>query len=166
MIGECQKEAVFTTVFFIFVINFFGMMKRQKTCSRCKVEKPFDEFNFRNKLNNVRHAYCKECGKILTKSHYKRNKRQYLDRNSRSYKTRREYTRQLKNCPCADCGITYPYYVMDFDHREGEIKKYLLSQTERMSINSIKREIAKCDVICANCHRERTHQRRIKNLEK
>jgi hypothetical protein len=54
--------------------------------------------------------------------------------------------------------------VMDFDHREGEEKCFNLSiaagQT-RLSWAKMLAEIAKCDVVCANCHRERTHQRRL-----
>ena len=154
------------TASFIFVVSFLDMTEPQKICSRCKIEKAIDEFNFRHKSANTRHAYCRECGKLLTQSHYRRNKRQYLDKNTRSFKKRREYAREMKNRPCADCGVSYPYYVMDFDHREEETKEYELSRTERMSINAVKREIAKCDVVCSNCHRERTHQRRIKNLKK
>jgi len=55
---------------------------------------------------------------------------------------------------------------MDFDHREGEKKEYLLSAIDKMSINTLKREIAKCDVVCANCHRERTFQRLKKQNDK
>lgn len=134
----------------------------QKICSRCKNLKELEQFNFRWKSKNIRHGYCKDCGKGLTKSHYQRNKQQYFEKNTRSIQSRRELTRQLKNRPCADCGISYPYYVMDFDHRENEIKRCNLNQTARLSINAIKKEIAKCDVVCSNCHRERTHQRRIK----
>ena len=137
------------------------MATPQKICSKCKILKNFEDFNFRYKARNIRHSYCRECGKILTKSHYRRNKKKYLDKNLRSVQERRKFTREMKNRPCADCGITYPYYVMDFDHRENKTKKFLISQTAQMSINAIKREIAKCDLVCANCHRERTHQRQM-----
>ena len=137
----------------------------QKICSKCKFVKNFDEFNFRNRSRDVRHGYCKECGKLFTRSHYKRNKQQYLDKNITSFQKRRELIRQTKNRPCADCQVVYPYYVMDYDHREGEMKKYSLSQIDKMSVNAIISEIAKCDLVCSNCHRERTHQRRIKNLK-
>ena len=141
------------------------MTKPQKICSKCRITKPVDEFNFRYKARNIRHGYCKECGKVLTRNHYENNKRQYLDKNLLSFQMRREFTRQLKNRPCADCGVIYPYYVMDFDHREDEIKRCGLSETYKLSINAIKSETAKCDVVCSNCHRERTHQRRIRKLE-
>ncbi len=64
--------------------------------------------------------------------------------------------------PSADCGIQYPYYVMDFDHREGETKVINLASASRMTRPKILEEIAKCDVVCSNCHRERTHRRKEK----
>jgi hypothetical protein len=48
---------------------------------------------------------------------------------------------------------------MDFDHRRNEKKKFLLSQIHNATKKKILAEIAKCDVVCANCHRERTFQR-------
>ena len=133
-----------------------------KTCSKCQTTKSASEFNFRNRMLGKRHSYCKECGNNLTHSHYRNNKRQYLDRNVRSYLKRRELVQQIKSRACADCGIQYPYYVMDFDHREGETKEYELHRIDRMTTRAILREIEKCDVVCANCHRVRTYKRRIK----
>ena len=69
--------------------------------------------------------------------------------------------RALKNSPCADCGHSYPYYVMDFDHRPGTEKKFNIGQDlHKHSLEEVVSEAAKCDVVCANCHRERTQQRR------
>jgi hypothetical protein len=53
---------------------------------------------------------------------------------------------------------------MDFDHRPGEKKCFNLSiaaSQTRQSWEKMAAEIAKCDVVCANCHRERTHQRKM-----
>lgn len=132
-----------------------------KVCSLCRQSKPAAEFNFRHREAGVRHTYCRECGKRLTRSHYERNKRQYLDRNARTYQRHRALIRSLKSRPCADCGIQYPFYVMDFDHREGVTKEFALNSVTRLSREAILREIAKCDVVCSNCHRERTHRRRV-----
>jgi len=130
-----------------------------KTCSGCHVTKPIEEFNFKYRDRGVRHSYCRECGKTLTRSHYKRNKRSYLDRNARALARHREFMRRAKSRPCADCGIQYPYYVMDFDHRDGATKSFMLSDITRATSKSLLQEIEKCDVVCANCHRERTQQR-------
>lgn len=66
-----------------------------------------------------------------------------------------------KNKPCADCGIQYPPVCMDFDHLPGAEKKFYLSRAmfRRYSFAQIQAEIAKCDVVCANCHRLRTAAR-------
>lgn len=132
-----------------------------KTCSGCQTIKPITEFNFKYREAGVRHSYCRDCGKRITKSHYKRNKRAYLDRNSRTYQRHRELIRQAKSRPCADCGVQYPFYVMDFDHRDDEHKLFELNSVARRTVKAILLEIAKCDVVCANCHRERTYRRVI-----
>lgn len=68
--------------------------------------------------------------------------------------------------PCADCGQKYPYYVMDFDHRDKEQKVADVSKLLRVKGTvAVFDEIEKCDVVCANCHRMRTH-RRQDHLEK
>lgn len=62
--------------------------------------------------------------------------------------------------PCADCGQTFPPYVMDFDHRPGEEKSFGLAfAASGRSAVEVQAELAKCDVVCANCHRIRTHER-------
>jgi hypothetical protein len=70
--------------------------------------------------------------------------------------------REAKNRPCADCGIQYPYFVMDLDHRPGEGKRgnfnVLVKRGTATAI--LLDEIARCDVVCANCHRLRTHRRK------
>lgn len=77
---------------------------------------------------------------------------------------RRERNRQLirdaKDRPCSDCGIQYPYYVMQFDHVRG-VKSFNVSVGWNNSYERIEAEIAKCDVVCANCHAERTYQRMV-----
>ena len=61
--------------------------------------------------------------------------------------------------PCADCGVQYPSVCMDFDHVRGE-KRYSVSRMNSMSVENLQAEIAKCDVVCSNCHRLRTEARR------
>jgi hypothetical protein len=72
--------------------------------------------------------------------------------------SRRAYVAEMKARPCIDCGGRFPPECMDFDHVRGEkvadISKMLLRSTDLLHD-----EIAKCDVVCANCHRIRTHRR-------
>lgn len=77
-----------------------------------------------------------------------------------------EAIRQLKRRPCADCGIEYPYYVMHFDHVKG-VKEFELSKVTQTNIALARAmaEAEKCDVVCANCHAERTHKRKMEACE-
>lgn len=69
------------------------------------------------------------------------------------------YIRNLKNdVPCWDCGIAYPYYVMQFDHVTGA-KLFNLSEGPRRSMSEIDEEASKCQIVCSNCHAERTFNR-------
>jgi hypothetical protein len=132
-----------------------------KVCSKCKVSKSVEEFNFRNRSSGIRHRYCRECGKKLTQDHYRRNKHQYIERSMRATVKRRTFLRQMKSRSCADCGVQYPYYVMDFDHRAGETKVFEMNQVNYVMMHAIQKEIEKCDIVCSNYHRERTYQRII-----
>ncbi len=91
------------------------------------------------------------------REHYQKNKQVYVDRNNRRRKRVQEYIREAKSKPCTDCGLEYPYYVMDFDHL-GDKELSVARAAERgWGIERVAKEIAKCEVVCANCHRERTH---------
>jgi len=64
------------------------------------------------------------------------------------------------NKPCTDCGERYPYYVMDFDHTCDNKSESIGRLVGRYAPwKEIEEEIKKCDLVCANCHRERTQQR-------
>lgn len=71
----------------------------------------------------------------------------------------RRVLREAKSKPCADCGQIYPHYVMDFDHVRGS-KKSCLAKVR--SVKLAESEMLKCEVVCANCHRERTYRRMVK----
>lgn len=66
----------------------------------------------------------------------------------------------LKAKPCMDCGGSFPPCAMDFDHRPDEVKLFGVGQAVCRSWKKVLAEIAKCDLICANCHRIRTKERR------
>jgi hypothetical protein len=67
---------------------------------------------------------------------------------------------------CADCGYNDLAEALDFDHRPGEIKLFDLSQAGGRSWTRVWAEIQKCDVVCANCHRRRTYDRRTELKER
>ncbi len=63
----------------------------------------------------------------------------------------------LSEHPCVDCGNS-DWRVLEFDHRDPKKKKFTISRkvSDGVSILTLSKEVAKCDVRCANCHRIRT----------
>lgn len=66
-----------------------------------------------------------------------------------------------KNRPCQDCNIQYPPWIMQFDHRDPSKKQFTIGTGKTLKLSRILEEIAKCDVVCANCHFDRTYRRRM-----
>ena len=63
----------------------------------------------------------------------------------------------LREHPCADCGEDDPV-VLEFDHLRDKLFGISKGLTDR-NWQDVLDEIAKCDVVCANCHRRRTAKR-------
>src|SRR6267142_1017881 len=65
-----------------------------------------------------------------------------------------EFLRDLRRRPCADCGQSFSPWVMDFDHRDPKTKSFALAAGHALlkSRTALLDEIAKCDIVCANCH--------------
>jgi hypothetical protein len=95
--------------------------------------------------------------RTASRKHYATHKSDYLARNREQKKRKQEYIRSLKDRPCADCGIAYPHYIMEFDHIEA--KSFNLTMTSK-SWKQIEAEVGKCEVVCSNCHSARTWFRR------
>lgn len=73
-----------------------------------------------------------------------------------------KYIQDMKSStPCMDCKKQYPYYVMDFDHVRGVKQKNVSELISTLSKKKIDLEIAKCEIVCSNCHRIRTHLRKV-----
>jgi L-lysine 2,3-aminomutase len=67
----------------------------------------------------------------------------------------------LRNVPCGDCGGRFPPCSMDFDHLDPAKKHSRVpALIGRAGDDRILAEVAKCDIVCANCHRARTVTRR------
>ena len=69
---------------------------------------------------------------------------------------------KLRRKECLDCGleVTLENYVcFDFDHRDPAEKSFAISsKAKEVNQQVLKDEFAKCDLVCANCHRLRTHK--------
>lgn len=61
----------------------------------------------------------------------------------------------LKEHSCIDCGEDDPI-VLEFDHRGNKERNISDMMRGSYSLETVKKEIEKCDVRCANCHRRKT----------
>ena len=134
-----------------------------KTCRGCLAEKPLSEFSAYRSSKDGLQARCKDCNAAYYQVHRKVQGR--AARKAR-YQERTSFLNAYKSGPCADCGGSYPPCVMDFDHLPQYEKAFALGAwtgsgplTARAKSQALA-EIAKCEVVCANCHRLRTFRRR------
>ncbi len=148
-------------------------MVRRK-CTNCGQKKNIKKFYQRKRGERAGKYYeiCKECYKIRGRAYYFKNHDRQLSlaklRKRKYIGERKIWLEKVKNRPCVDCGKIYSPWVMDFDHKDGGKKGASISWLaihNTSNIEKIEKEIAKCDLVCANCHRERTHQRLQKNKD-
>jgi hypothetical protein len=124
-----------------------------KTCTKCKLVK--DEKEFHKKSNGKLHSACIPCHRLYVKSHYENNKEYYKKKsNITTDKNKKWYENLKKTLKCERCGENHPK-TLDFHHRNPSEKFECVSLMIRMySLDKIKAEIDKCEVLCSNCHRK------------
>ena len=95
-------------------------------------------------------------------AYYQAHRIQELERVQTRQRDAVEFVRGLRDVPCEDCGGRFPPYAMDFDHRDGDQKAFWVTQRAgSVSRDRLLAELEKCDIVCANRHRARTHARAL-----
>lgn len=88
---------------------------------------------------------------------WRRNHRErFLKADAAARKRRRQWSDDLKSAPCMDCATVYPPYVMEWDHVRGTKRDHVSKLSMQKPKHIVLAEIAKCELVCANCHRIRT----------
>jgi len=89
---------------------------------------------------------------------YKDRENLYKAQRNYRIKVREKLFNFLSKQKCIDCGETDPI-VLDFDHTDKKNKFKSVSQMlcGHYSFETILKEIKKCEIRCANCHRRRTY---------
>jgi hypothetical protein len=112
---------------------------------------------------------CANCHRIRTRSIHaahvatatSEGKSRYLGRRRAKWREQAQLLDELRHVPCSDCGGRFPPCAMDFDHRDARAKvQGVTRMVGRAGTARILAEVAKCDIVCANCHRARTYHRR------
>ena len=110
-----------------------------KKCSKCGRILSLTEFYSRG--GGRYRSECKECHKNYVKSKYNERKDNVNDIKS--------------NMKCQKCGDDR-FYVLDFHHKDPSQKDFNIARitSNNNHMDAIEAEIAKCVVLCSNCHRE------------
>lgn len=124
-------------------------------CRKCERVKPLADFERWSEME--RSPRCKECEAKFVPHPLDKKCQKVYDGLGPAWHRKTALIRAAKNQPCMDCGNRFPLCCMDFDHR-GE-KEYNIASMAHCREEVILAEIAKCDVVCACCHRIRTAKR-------
>lgn len=139
--------------------NYLCCMK--KICTTCKKEKEIDDFPINKTKKDGRSYTCRECHKEYNKTHYRKNKSKYVERAQIQRKTTRDWFHQYKQkLVCKLCGDNR-WWVLEFHHNSPTKKEYAVSAIVGSGILRLNKEIEKCSVLCANCHRNLHYNQRV-----
>ena len=120
----------------------------QRACTKCGKTKPLGDFHSDARRRDGKKAWCKDCSRKHTVESYKAR-----------YVRNMGLIGKAKDKLCMDCGGRFPPEAMDFDHVRGKKLFTIGGGAAGRSLKALHAEMAKCDVVCANCHRVRTKQR-------
>lgn len=123
------------------------MKRKCKVCGQTKNLEAFANAGVVKGVKYYRHK-CIPC--------YSKSKQPRKDKIREWY---REYKKQLS---CEKCGIS-DWRVLEFDHRDRKNKTFAIGNISGRGYGkeTVLKEIAKCRVLCANCHRIKTFEEGI-----
>jgi hypothetical protein len=122
-------------------LSLFPALPRLLVCRYCRLEKPIESFEVCRIVRGkaYRRLRCRQCKRQKTNER-RTALRLWLD----------DYKRTLR---CSRCGFA-DYRALEFHHLEGLEKDFNVADMIRSGLarRAILREIAKCVVLCSNCH--------------
>lgn len=127
----------------------------KKVCTKCKKNKPLEDY-----YKNSKQSKCKSCHNAANKKYRAEHKQERFNyERKRTKEHRKAWMLILKEIygkiACVRCGYSKCFAALDFHHRKPETKKFDISPTLKRRVTAEKiKEIKKCDLLCANCHRE------------
>ena len=105
-----------------------------KICTKCNKTKELKDFY---QKPNRSYSYCKDCFNEYVKQRWKERK---------------------KKGKCSSCGYNKYPDVLEFHHRDTKTKEFDWKKLRQMNWDKVIKELDKCDMLCANCHRERHYE--------
>ena len=131
-----------------------------RACTKCGEAKPLDAFPPVRRGEAKLQSWCRDCFAAYGREYYRKNRDAQKARLLRNLKARRADNQRrmieyLQAHPCVDCGET-DIVVLQFDHLADKERDVASMLAGSWTWPAIEKEIAKCEVRCANCHRLQT----------
>ena len=131
-----------------------------RRCRVCGEVRPLSDFPYRSRPKRTRQWICLACQRDYSRAWYQRNSERQRKNARRTGARQRaiaaNFVRQyLASHPCVGCGET-DVVVLDFDHQRDKVADISAMVRHGWGTQTIGLEIAKCHVLCANCHRRAT----------
>lgn len=141
-------------------LEFGDITRCMKTCTRCKCEKDKAAFSRNGRKADGLQAWCKSCMKVVNASHYQRGYRAV--QNQHNAKNRRRYFEAFLELVgedlrqgCVRCDEVDPacldFHHLDPSQKGGAVKEFVRRGASRERVMA---EVAKCVILCSNCHRK------------
>lgn len=127
-----------------------------KICNKCRISKNVSEFH---KRGNAYQTWCKPCRKSFDANYWQQTKVDRLAKRKKRLDDLKKWYREIKSGPCVDCGESFHFAAMQFDHLPSFEKIENIGISIRYSKERALRELAKCELVCSNCHAVRTYNR-------
>lgn len=127
-----------------------------KFCNTCHTWKSVDDFHFRNAVKGTRQTHCKSCRKEVDAAFWQKKAAEYIPKKRERKALVRADIREIKSLlVCELCGEN-TIECLDFHHRDPDQKERSIANAANRgwSVERIQKEMAKCSVLCANCHRK------------
>ena len=138
--------------------------KHPRICSKCSTPNKLEDFTKNSKCVEGHTHTCKVCHNL------KQSKQAAVNPNTK--KNRRDSARRVKEriraklleyhggaLICADCKFTSEIYsIFDYHHIDSSTKEHTISSILDHKWDTVKEEVDKCVLLCANCHRVRHYK--------
>lgn len=119
-----------------------------KECARLRMQRKRADPTFRERGNAAQRKYR------LTHS------AEYKAAYTKIHEKKRQILLDARAGGCVKCGEKHPA-CLDFHHREGKKDKLgNIGEIRNFAFPKLLAEIAKCDILCSNCHRIHHHDER------
>ena len=134
-------------------------MTLTKTCGGCQLTKPSSEFCKKTRSKDGLQPWCKDCNRKRSSLYYQENKKEHCElMKARSHQHRAELKARVDaikaEAGCLVCDENDPA-CLDF-HHDNPNKEFSVgvAASRKVAWHKIEKEIAKCVVLCSNCHRK------------